>query len=45
MKSLNGLAKGTSLEKMTEMLAAGEAKGAVMYLTLARLAKDRFDPA
>lgn len=41
MKSLNGLAKGTSLEKMTEMLAMGEAKGAMMYLTLARLAREQ----
>ena len=37
--SLHGITKGTPLEKMAEMMALGEAKGTMMYYTLARLAK------
>ena len=40
-KSLHGLAKGTSLEKITEMMALGEAKGTMMYYALARLAREQ----
>ncbi len=40
-KSLHGKAKGTSLEKTTEMMALGEAKGAMMYYALARLAREQ----
>lgn len=32
-KSMNGLTKGTPLEKMTAMLAQCEAKGVMMYVT------------
>ena len=40
-KSMNGLTKGTPLEKMTAMLAQCEAKGVMMYYALARLAKEQ----
>lgn len=40
-KSLHGLAKGTDLEKMTAMMAQGEAKGAMMYYALANLAREQ----
>ena len=40
-KSLHGIAKGTSLEKITEMMALGEAKGTMMYYALARLAREQ----
>ena len=39
--SLHGLTKGTPLEKMTTMLALGEAKGTMMYYALARLAREQ----
>ena len=39
--SLHGITKGTPLEKMAEMMALGEAKGTMMYYTLARLAKEQ----
>lgn len=34
-----GKTKGTELEKMVEQMAIGEAKGAMMYYSLARIAK------
>ncbi|MCR4574857.1 MAG: rubrerythrin [Lentisphaeria bacterium] len=40
-KSLHGLAKGTSLEKIIAMQALGEAKGTMMYYALARLAREQ----
>lgn len=40
-KSLWGVVKGTPLEKTAVMMANGEAKGAMMYYTLARLAKEQ----
>ena len=40
-KSLHGLVKGTSLEKMCVMMAQGEAKGTMMYYALACLAKEQ----
>ena len=40
-KSMYGLTKGTPLEKMTSMLAQGEAKGVMMYYALARLAREQ----
>ncbi|WP_296769157.1 rubrerythrin [Selenomonas sp.] len=39
--SLHGLTKGTPFEKAAEMMALGEAKGTMMYYTLARLAKEQ----
>ena len=39
--SLYGVVKGTPLEKIAEMMALGEAKGTMMYYTLARLAKEQ----
>ena len=39
--SLYGVAKGTPLEKIAEMMALGEAKGTMMYYALARLAKEQ----
>jgi rubrerythrin len=39
--SLHNIAKGTPLEKISEMLAMGEAKGTMMYYALARLAKEQ----
>ncbi|MCR4667324.1 MAG: hypothetical protein K5657_08555 [Desulfovibrio sp.] len=39
--SLHGKAKGTKLEKITEMMAQGEANGTMMYYALARLAKEQ----
>lgn len=40
-KSLHNQTKGTPLEKMTAALAQGEAKGAMMYYALARLAREQ----
>ena len=40
-KSLHGQTRGTDLEKMTAILAQGEAKGVMMYYALARLAKEQ----
>ena len=40
-KSIHGMTKGTSLEKMTSMLAQAEAKGVMMYYALARLAEEQ----
>ena len=40
-ESLNGLAKGTSLENLVGMLALCEARGTMMYQTLARLALEQ----
>lgn len=39
--SLHGQTKGTQFEKITEMMALGEATGTMMYYTLARLAKEQ----
>ena len=39
--SLHNIAKGTPFEKISEMLALGEAKGTMMYYALARLAKEQ----
>ena len=39
-KSLHGVAKGNSLEKIAEMMALCEAKGTMMYYALARLARE-----
>ena len=40
-KSLHGIVRGTPLEKSIEMLAHGEAKGAMMYCALANLAREQ----
>ena len=40
-KKLYGLTKGTDLEKMSAILAQGEAKGAMMYYALANMAKEQ----
>lgn len=39
--SLHGVTKGTPFEKISEMLAMGEATGTMMYYALARLAKEQ----
>lgn len=39
--SLHGLTRGTSLEKIAETLAQGEAHGVMMYYALARLAQEQ----
>lgn len=40
-KSMHGLTRGTPLKKKTAMLAQDEAKGVMMYYSLARLAKEQ----
>jgi len=40
-KSMHGLTRGTLLKKKTAMLAQDEAKGVMMYYSLARLAKEQ----
>ena len=40
-KTLHGLTEGTAFETMTVNTALGEAKGAMMYYALARLARER----
>ena len=40
-KSLHGIVKGTDLEKMTAMMAQAEARGAMMYHSLANLAREQ----
>ena len=39
--SLHGATKGSKLEQIAEMLAQGEAKGVMMYYSLARLAQEQ----
>ena len=38
---MHGLTRGTPLKKKTAMLAQDEAKGVMMYYSLARLAKEQ----